>query len=294
MRDRRRAAGGFTIVELLVVIAIIGLLLALLLPAVQRVREAARRAQCASKLQQIGIALQNYHDAHRVFPSGWVAARNGRHDATRGGNGAGWGTMILPHLEQSALFGQFDSRLDISDAVNSPLREAVLSAFVCPSDTKIEHWTMDVGGTPMRMSSSNYVGVFGRSDPGCGSGTQSNGQCYGEGPLYHNSKVSLANFKDGSSQTFLVGERRAVPESGWHSTWVGMVPGGAQPVERIVGTTGTKLSEPPSSLAAFSSRHDGCQFMFGDGHVKLIGRGVDAKVYQAAGTIGGREPGGEF
>src|SRR5262245_54986464 len=102
-----RARHGFTLIELLVVIAIIALLIALLLPAVQQAREAARRTQCKNNLKQIGLALHNYHDAHLVFPSGWIGVENGVHDV-EGGSGFGWGTMLLPMIENGGTFSQFN------------------------------------------------------------------------------------------------------------------------------------------------------------------------------------------
>ena len=100
---------GFTLVELLVVIAIIGILIALLLPAVQAAREAARRSQCSNNLKQIGLALHNYHDANKTFPFAWMVYATdvpGFSDL----NAQVWGTRILPYLEQTALYDQYDSR----------------------------------------------------------------------------------------------------------------------------------------------------------------------------------------
>src|SRR5687767_6712264 len=99
--NQRRA---FTLIELLVVIAIIAVLIALLLPAVQQAREAARRTQCKNNLRQFGIALHSYHDSFNVFPPGWIGVENGVQTPHEGVNGAGWGTMILPFVEQSAIY----------------------------------------------------------------------------------------------------------------------------------------------------------------------------------------------
>src|SRR3954469_18135346 len=101
--DRQRAQSrGFTLIELLVVIYIIGILLALLLPAVQAAREAARRGQCINNLKQIGVALHNYEGTHRAFPPGYVS--DFRPDGTDTGPGWGWAAMLLPQMEQKALF----------------------------------------------------------------------------------------------------------------------------------------------------------------------------------------------
>ncbi|HTI49623.1 MAG TPA: DUF1559 domain-containing protein, partial [Planctomycetaceae bacterium] len=93
---------GFTLIELLVVIAIIGVLVALLLPAVQQAREAARRAQCKNNLKQLGLALHNYHDTANTLPPGWISGNAGV--TATGCSGWGWGTMILPNLDQGPLY----------------------------------------------------------------------------------------------------------------------------------------------------------------------------------------------
>ncbi len=129
-RQRRR---GFTFIELLVVIAIISILVALLLPAVQQAREAARRTVCKSQLMQLGIALQNYHDAFEMFPAGTVNP-TGPVISEPSGYHRSWIIAILPYLEQRALAEQFHEALRVYDPSNDAARAHVLEVLRCPSD----------------------------------------------------------------------------------------------------------------------------------------------------------------
>src|SRR5262245_18660185 len=121
---------GFTLVELLVVIAIFGVLVALLLPAVQAARESARRSQCVTNLRQVGVALQNYESAKRVLPYG-----SDYYDVTAGPTfKATWAALILPYLEEQSLYDRFDFTLPMRNAKNQLARETPVSTYICPSD----------------------------------------------------------------------------------------------------------------------------------------------------------------
>ncbi|TWT33042.1 Type II secretion system protein G precursor [Blastopirellula retiformator] len=124
---------GFTLVELLVVIAIIGVLIALLLPAVQQAREAARRMHCSNNLKQIALAMHVYNDVHNTFPIGTCQHNSGGIVNSRGF--MGWAIAILPYVEQQNLYDLYDHSVDSLSSRNQAVRETSLAAYNCPSDT---------------------------------------------------------------------------------------------------------------------------------------------------------------
>src|SRR5262245_18176159 len=129
----RLSRRAFTLIELLVVIAIIGVLIALLMPAVQKVREAAARTNCKNNLHQIGVAFHNYHGAYGSFPPGFVSQAAAVDDESLG-PGWGWAALLLPYVEQDNLYRQINFAKDIADAANAQARVTSLSLFRCPSD----------------------------------------------------------------------------------------------------------------------------------------------------------------
>src|SRR5271155_4615272 len=156
---------GFTLIELLVVISIIGVLIALLLPAVQAAREAARRTQCVNNLKQLGLALHSYESASRSFPPGYVS----NFDASGNDTGPGWGwpAMLLPQIEQKPLFDGVNFNMPIDDLSNPTTRLMWLTVFLCPSDSAPVAWwavTRDPSGAPLQnicqVATANYVGMY--------------------------------------------------------------------------------------------------------------------------------------
>ena len=281
---------GFTLVEVLVVIAIIGILVALLLPAVQAAREAARRMSCSNNLKQIGLGLHMYHDTFGQLPAGWRA-----YDPTTGQPhwwgepGWAWGTAILPYMEQTAVYQNLvHFELPITDPVNSELRTLPLTVYRCPSDVGPRTFVLQGGGfylgsdgayQPVELATGNYVAVFGTVDlhEVC-----SGSSCEGNGTFFLNGGVRFADISDGLSQTFIVGERSSKLAP---STWVGMVTGGQHAPARIVGVA----TYPPNSedhpvhyFHNFSSFHSsGTHFLLGDGSVRLIPETIEEQTYHA-------------
>ena len=301
----QRRVRGFTLIELLVVIAIIAILVALLLPAVQQAREAARRTQCKNHLKQIGLALHNYHDTHRTLPSGWIAVSPFGYPAAHdGGSGLGWGAMILPFMDQDNVWRLINSNASLASPLNAAVLKVQIPTYKCPSDPQPEFWQIKEEGSDSVLATlpiANYIGVFGTEElHGCENAPGDdpvlpNGQCRGDGFFYHNSKVRLADVTDGTSNTFLTGERRTDRTLGWYSTWVGMFPEGEEAFQRILGSADHPPNDPHAHFDDFSSNHTGgAQFTMGDGSVRFISASISEVVYSGLATISGGEITGEF
>ncbi|MBI2478554.1 MAG: DUF1559 domain-containing protein [Planctomycetia bacterium] len=286
---------GFTLVELLVVIAVIGILMALLLPAVQAAREAGRRMQCGNNLHQLVIAAHNYHDVHRRFPPGFLL------ENATSLSGPFWSSMLLPQLEQGVLFEtiQFGAAWDIDGSPNELACATFLSALRCPSSTAAEHLTLQ--GITDRVP-SNYLG--------CATGIASResgpdpraSNFYSDGIFYNSSDTRMADVLDGTSSTVAIGEAEfdirasGIDHGGtvhivdhWYIGSPGIHP---SEVSEAVGSTAVPINaifDPNAFIDArelcFSSRHPGgAQVAFADGHTSIVHQTIDAAVWSALGT----------
>ena len=298
MSPHTRFRNGFTLVELLVTMAVIAVLVALLLPAVNHVREAARRAQCKNNTHQIITALHQYHERSRVFPPGWIGVTNRQHDVN-GTSGLGWGAQILPQLEEQNVLNMLDRNLSITNSANVTARAANIPTYRCPSDASSpDIWQIAQNPAapvnpdlPVNLALSNYVGCYGSGnlheceDDALGS------QCVGNGCFYLNSRVKIEEIKDGSSSTIAIAERKstATMTPPWYSTWVGAAPGGEESIARILGSTDHRPNST-EHIEDFSSGHgEGIHVGLADGSTKFVANNVEPTIYNGLGTITGKE-----
>jgi len=285
---------AFTVVELLVVIAIIGILVALLLPAIQAAREAARRTSCFNNQKQVGLALHQYHDLRGNLPPGWIGFEPGTsRPLAEGEPGWGWASFILPQLEQQTITdGLIDFELPILDSTNASARTQFIPLYRCPSDSpRDELFDLGEESAPMtiltRLAVANYVGIHGTQEVDECEGLPTGEQCVSDGTFYHLSRTRFRDIVDGLSNTIIVGERAS--RFGF-STWVGSVPEGEEAMARIVGVADHPPNTSNLHLDDLSSEHpQGANFLLGDGSVRLISETIDEQVYQALATRAGEE-----
>ncbi|HRX83115.1 MAG: DUF1559 domain-containing protein [Planctomycetaceae bacterium] len=287
-----RQQKAFTLVELLVVIAIIGILVALLLPAVQAAREAARRMSCNNNLKQIGLALHNYHDTFQALPMGWIGVNGGvgRVPHSEDSPGWGWSAQVLPFIEQATVTNVVLDTLPITDPLNQPARDASLPIYRCPSNANSrEYFDLDDGaGTVLAtVPTANYVGMFGTMELEDCEGLAPGIQCRSDGPFFHNSSTRFRDFTDGMSNTLMVAERYS---KHGESTWLGAVPGADESFARILAIADHAPNSPGGHLDDPGSYHPGgTNFTLGDGSVHLISETIDLTVYHALATMQGGE-----
>ena len=281
-----RRRGAFTLVELLVVIAVVGVLVALLLPAVQAARESARRAQCVNNLKQIGIACHNYHEATRRLPPGYCAAGPYFDGATDTAPGWGWAAFLLPYMEQRPVFESINLVLPIEHAANARAVQSRVVPYLCPSDiVPIAPYVVpDAAGNKLALAApASYTACVGNdasdvSDPA------------GNGVFYRNSGTRFADILDGTTCTILIGEnpfataqgvwagalRRGVLLRGTYNTCQPTVPGIYYPAPALVVShahlnNAEFDADGSAGMDDFSSMHpEGANFLFADGSVHFI------------------------
>lgn len=292
-REKQRARTAFTLVELLVVIAIIGILIALILPAVQMARETARRTSCTNNLRQIGLALQAYDETHKMLPPGWMGLDPlTRRPHVEGPTGWGWLSMLLPQLEQPVAAELIDFRLPITHLANDRIRTFRVPGMRCPSDSATPTFFLPDENNPTvtltELASANYIGCSGTEELADCEGLPVGTQCRLKGVFYHVSFTRLGEVRDGLSTTLFVGERSTRFGA---STWLGYVPGGEEALERFLGIADHAPNANGGHLDDFSSDHPaGTNFLFGDGSVRLVKESIDVEVYKALATRAGGEP----
>ncbi|HLJ11107.1 MAG TPA: DUF1559 domain-containing protein [Planctomycetaceae bacterium] len=294
---RRRA---FTLIELLVVIAVIAVLVALILPAVQQVREAARRVQCKNNLKQIGTALHNYHAALDIFPPGYVAGAS--YPATT--NGWSWCALLLPYLDQGPLYGAIHFELPVEHAANLGSVATTIPVLICPSDQLAggNFRITDAAGNMVVPSAApfSYAATVGDDN------SEADGPV-GNGAFYRNSATRISDIVDGASTTVLVGERAFGYVNG---AWPGAPNGGlvrAGALNRWQTATASSpvfmlahnnwiniLTDSDGGLDDFSSFHNGgAQILFADGSVRFIpsitSDGPQRRAFWGMGTRAGNE-----
>jgi prepilin-type N-terminal cleavage/methylation domain-containing protein len=274
MFHRKRV--GFTLIELLVVIAIIAILIALLVPAVQKVREAAARIQCVNNLKQQALALHGFHDSTRKFPSGYIMKLDAAGNEI--GPGWGWGAQMLDYIEQSHLKSAINFNLDVAHANNAAFRTARIATFACPSDDFVQQFTPP--GATVQLAHGSYVAVFGNNE------IEDNPDA-GNGIFFRNSKVNMQQVRDGTSNTLFIGERSA---KRFTSTWTGVLAGLDEAQALVLGSCDHTPNSPDGHKEDFASNHTaGVNFAFGDGSVRMINFSIDQAVYKALATRAGGE-----
>jgi prepilin-type N-terminal cleavage/methylation domain-containing protein len=302
MSGRRR---GFTLVELLVVIAIIGILVSLILPAVQRARESARQTGCRNNLKQIGLALHNYHSSHRLFPpsstsdveqGGWIVVPTSRHIHS-------WSSLILPYVDQVPLHDQIDFNISSMAPANLLVGEMLPPVYRCPTYSGAK-FSLDENYTrlSLRCAITNYA-AMGSTDVGHIYGVNSH-LLTPNGAMFPLSSTTLDAMTDGTGQTVLVCETREEEMMVWMDGGTAALV--ARPYDAGNPPTYGKrqvslnyrpyfIYDNPSSEYGPSSMHPGgALHLLGDGSVRFISENIDERVYAALATFAGKEPVDQF
>jgi prepilin-type N-terminal cleavage/methylation domain-containing protein len=310
---KRRARSGFTLVELLVVIAIIGILVALLLPAVQSAREAARRMQCSNNLKQIGLAMHNYHLTSSALPFG----ASGIQSNTPGGT---WAAFILPQLEQTNAYNLFDFKVPMSHANNVVAIRTLVPVYLCPTDPGAREPISKTHHAGVKLNEVARISYFGSLGPchvdscaDCPNGTPGpnnyccrNGWSFGSLPnsglniaagtfpgllARHPVSIEFGEVTDGLTNTFLVGETLS-KQCGFNGAYANnfSVTSTAIALNVLIPDNGVNTTPGLTKSCGFKSLHTGgAQFVMGDGSVHFVSESIDYRLYNELGSRNGGE-----
>jgi len=316
---------GFTLVELLVVIAIIGILIGMLLPAVQQVREAARRTVCKNNLRQLALALHNYESGLMQFPPGY-AYISGADFAAQTGNSFGdplanhlghaWGAYILPHIEQGNLFRQVDFKLPVFDGTNLLARETPLNTFLCPTDAwSVNNFVVrDETSSPVeRYAAASYCANWG---PATASPVLNLDATPDDsrGPFFRNSRTRFGQITDGTSSTIALGERTngpildengdpvgTEPHPNFENVWFAATRDLDEPDDDhghmvlFDGEFGPNQARGAGADRGISAPHEGlAQFAFLDGSVHTVSEDIGIDVFRSLCSMNGGEVVGDY
>lgn len=288
---------GFTLVELLVVIAIIGVLVALLLPAIQAARESARRAECMNHLKQIGLAVQMHINTKKVLPTG----RNGEDQKS-----VSWAYLLLPYLEENTVFAAYHAGARVDDPINAQAMRTPIEVYACPSRRRAAaDRNFDNDDKPPLVLAAASLGDYAADagsdeDMGMDPDQFINGMINREmaGPIFTRSHVSERQVSDGLSNTLAIGERNLRPVP--HNTPLEMEHYEIGDTAFLAGDcVQTVLAGVDEGLATgpedrrdhmFGSAHPSVvQFVYLDSHVDALNREIDRKVLLALSTYAGGE-----
>ncbi len=286
-----RPRAGFTLIELLVVIAIIAILIGLLLPAVQKVREAAARSKCTNNVKQIALAVHSYHDANGRLP---ISTTYGDTGAPAPTTGRGWITEILPYVEQEAIFRGLEPSRTVgfgggANALNGSNLTAFvttpISTFRCPSDPDTKPTTTkQFQWDPTPIAQNNYKGVMGNHRMG-GAGTGEYGDCHStigcNGLFYRNvyrEPIRFVTITDGLSNTLMVGED--IPTQNVHSSLY-YSNGDYAPCNWPINTPVADPADWPRAFGFRSYHTGGANFALADGSVRFVAQSIDFANYRA-------------
>ena len=249
---------AFTLVELLVVLAIIGTMIALLLPAVQAVREASRRMQCQNHLHQIGIGLHNYHAAFRKFPPGGLEVR----PQWPKGKQFAWSAFVLPYLEEPAAYDLINFDYPFDHAVNEEAAQTVIETYLCPSTSRDSEFNRGRAAT-------DYGGIYGERIVSTNNPPR--------GVMIHDRAIRFRDIIDGTMHTLMISEDAGFPDGQWINAW-------------NLFDQAFSINRAPKFENDIRSMHpQGANGLFSDGSVSFLNENIDLELLASLCTRNGKE-----